>query len=67
VAEPDPQGGEFAFQGDPAAAAVEAGEHGGVVGEHPLGPAVAAHGHVQAGHDVAGLDGRPGGAAGKQP
>ena len=30
VAEPDPQGGELAFERDPAAAAVEAGEDGAV-------------------------------------
>jgi hypothetical protein len=67
VAEPDPERGEFAFQRDPAAAAVKAGEDGAVAGEHPLGPAVAGHRGVQVCRDVAGLEDRPGGGAGQQP
>ena len=67
VAEPDAQGGEFAFEGDPAAAAVQAGKDRAVVGEHPLRPPVAGHCGVQVGHDVAGLEDRPGGGAGEQP
>ena len=67
VAEPDPPGGELAFERDPAAAAVEAGEHGAVVSEHPLGPAVAAHRQVQVSDDVGGFEDRPGGGASQQP
>jgi hypothetical protein len=63
----DPEGGELAFQRDPAAAAVAAGEHGRVVGEHLLREAVAGHGGVQAGDDVAGFEDRPGGGASQQP
>ena len=67
MAQGDAQGGELAFQGDPAAAAVEAGEDGAVVGEHPLGPAVRGHREVQVSDDVAGFEDAPGGGGGQQP
>ena len=59
--------GGLAFQGDPAVAAVGAGEHGTVVGEQPLRAAVAGDGRVQVGDDVAGFEHGAGGAADQQP
>ena len=67
VAEPDPQGGELASERDPAAAAVQAGKDRAIVGEHPLGPAVAAHRQVQVSDDAGGFEDRPGGGASEQP
>lgn len=67
VAQGDAQGGEFTFQGDPAAAAVEPGEDGTVVGEHPLRPPVAGHGHLQVSDDYGGREDAPGGGGGQQP
>jgi hypothetical protein len=67
VTEPDPERGGLAFERDPAAAAVKAGEDGAVVGEHPPGPPVAGHGQVQVFHDAGGFEDCPGGGAGQQP
>jgi hypothetical protein len=55
VAESDPSTGELAFQRHPATAAVKAGEHGTVVSQHPLAPAVPGHRRVEVCHDVAHL------------
>jgi hypothetical protein len=66
VGQRDAEGEEFAFEGDPAAAAVVTGEDRGVVGEQAFGAAVAGHRGVQVGDDVAGFEHCAGGAAGEQ-
>ena len=58
---------EFAFEGDPASAAVMAGEDGTVVGEHAFGSAVGGDRGMQIDHDVAGFEGGAGGGADEQP
>lgn len=63
----DAEGHAFAFEGDPAVAAVGGGEDRPVIGEDSLLPAVAGEGGGEVGDDGAGGEDLPGGGADQQP
>ncbi len=67
VGEADPAAGQGEFERDASAAAVGAGEHRAVVGQHRGRKAVRGSGFVEAGDDVGGLEHAPGVAGHAQP
>jgi len=67
VVEGDAARGEGEFEGHPSTAAVAAGEHRAVIGQHRGRKAVGGGGFVEAGHDVGGFEHCPGVAGHAQP